>query len=506
MAGLGKVYIIGVGPGDYKMMTINAAECIRKADTIVYDRLICSKALSFAKSGAELIYVGKQPDCHEISQEGINEILVKKAEEGKIVARVKGGDPFLFGRGGEEAEALSENGIEFEIVPGVTSAIAVPAYAGIPVTHRDFCSSLHIVAGHERTDKENSSIDYKLLAKIGGTLVFLMGVKNLSYIAERLIKHGKDKSTPAAVIERGAAAGQRVVAGTLGDIAAKVAEAGINPPAVIVIGKVVELRKKINWFKKGKLSGKRVIVTRAREQASKLVEKIEELGGEALEFPMIKTAEPVNFERFDEALDNLKSFQWLVFTSSNGVKAFFGRMAARRMDIRLLSGIKLAAVGEGTAEELCKLGLYVDYMPQEYTTRALAEGLARIAAAGDKLLLARAELAGREFAEILEKNHVEFVELAVYRTMLDSRDKEEILRLIDEGKADYITFTSSSTVNNFLSLIGHENIGRLSNTKIVCIGPITAKAASDSGLKVAAAADVYTINGLVDKLVELSEG
>lgn len=505
MSEYGRVYIMGVGPGDHKLITMKAAECIRKADVIVYDRLVSTKILSFAKAGAELIYVGKLPELHAVPQEGINEILVRKALEGKSVARVKGGDPFVFGRGGEEAEALYEKGLGFEIVPGVTSAIAVPAYAGIPVTHRNFCSSLHIITGHERPDKKESSIDYEVLAQTEGTLVFLMGVKNLQEISARLIACGKDKMTPAAVIEKGTTCEQRVVTGILEDIAGKVAEAGITSPAVTVIGKVVELRERINWFPKGRLSGKRVIVTRSRAQASDLVERIEELGGETLEFPTIKIAEPLTFAPLDEALENLETFKWLVFTSANGVSAFFHRMRIKGIDIRTLFGIKLCAIGTATAEELNKIGLMVEYMPEEYTSGDLMEGLAKRISEGEKVLLVRAELGSKELSEGLAGNNIDFADIAVYRTLPDRTDKDGILDLIEGGKADYITFTSSSTVNNFLAAIGKENIGKLSKIKTVCIGPITAKTALDAGLTVHATAGEYTINGLVNKLVEISE-
>ncbi|HEX9061781.1 MAG TPA: uroporphyrinogen-III C-methyltransferase, partial [Clostridia bacterium] len=307
----GKVYIMGVGPGDYKLITLKAKECIEKADVIVYDRLISSRIIKLAKENAELIYVGKMPDCHAVPQEGINEILVKKAREGKTVVRVKGGDPFMFGRGGEEAQALVDNGIEFEIIPGVTSAISVPAYAGIPVTHRDFSSSLHIITGHEKPGKESSFIDYEVVSKIEGTLVFLMGVKNLSDICKNLIKYGKDKETPVAVVENGTTPFQRKVLGTLETISQIVIEEGIKSPAVTVIGDVVGLEEKLDWYPKGALSGKRVIVTRSREQASCLTECICDLGGEAIEFPTVKIEEPQDYSEVDKALLNLQSYTYL---------------------------------------------------------------------------------------------------------------------------------------------------------------------------------------------------
>ncbi len=505
MDNAGKVYILGAGPGDYKLMTLKAAACIGKADIIVYDRLVSPKVLEFARVDAERIYVGKEPGCHVATQEEINAILIEKALAGKTVARVKGGDPFVFGRGGEEAQALRAQGIPFEIIPGVTSAIAVPAYAGIPVTHRDFCASLHIITGHERPGKENSALDYGLMARMEGTLVFLMGVKGLPEIAGGLIAGGKDKNTPAAVIEKGTTAEQRVVIGTLEDIAHKVADAGIKSPAITVIGRVVALQEEIDWFPSGPLSGIRVMVTRSRDKASQLVSRIEELGGEALEFPMIQIVEPLSFSSLDEALTEIKTFHWLVFTSPNGVTAFFNRMKSKQMDIRALAGLQIAAVGRATEEVLRDLGLYVDYVPGKYTTGELADGLVDRVKEGERVLLARAEIAGQELTEALIQRNIDFVDTVVYRTVPDIRSKNQILDLILKGKVDFLTFTSASTVQNFMAVIGPETKEGLSRTKVVCIGPITAKAALDAGLFVAATADTHTIEGLVNTLIEMVE-
>jgi uroporphyrinogen III methyltransferase / synthase len=505
MTSNGKVYIIGAGPGDYKLMTIKAAESIAKADVIVYDRLINRKILKLARKDAELIYVGKMPDYHAASQETINGILVMKALEGKVVARVKGGDPFMFGRGGEEAESLKDNNIEFDIVPGITSAIAVPAYAGIPITHRDFCSSLHIITGHERPDKENSLLDYKLIAELRGTLIFLMGVKNLPEIAGNLIAYGKCADTPAAVIEKGTTANQRVVTGTLEDIYSKVVEAGIKSPAVIVVGRVVELGNKLKWFPRGRLAGKKVIVTRSREQASVLVERIEELGGEALEMPSIKIVEPENQNLIDPVFNAIEDFKWIVFTSVNGVKAFFERMSAKRIDIRRILGAKFCAVGEATAQELRKYQLFADYMPEKYTTEYLLEGMLERILPGEKVLLARADIGSKELSKGLRQKGIDFVDLTVYKTVSENMSSRDWLEIVQEEKPDFITFASSSTVRNFLACIGNENIDSIKDIKVVCIGPVTAKTAEDMGLKVSAVADVYTIDGLVKKLVEISE-
>ncbi|MCX7923577.1 MAG: uroporphyrinogen-III C-methyltransferase [Clostridia bacterium] len=500
-----KVYIIGVGPGDYKLMTLKAVECIAKADVIVYDRLIGGKILSFARKDAELVYVGKLPDCHAVPQEGINAILVEKALSGKTVARVKGGDPFVFGRGGEEAESLYEKGIEFEIVPGVTSSVAVPAYAGIPVTHRDFCSSLHIITGHERPDKEESLIDYENLAKLNGTLVFLMGVKNLPVISSRLIRCGKGGQTPAAVIEKGTTGQQRVVTGILSNIADKSKEAGVKSPAITVVGDVVSLREKLAWFPRGPLAGKRVVVTRSREQASRLVERIEELGGEAIEFPTIKVEKPSDLAHFERVLNNLGQYKWVAFTSVNGVKQFFEIMKEKRIDIRGLWGAKLCAVGKATEEELGNLGLTVDYTPDKFTTKELLKGLLERVKPGEKVLLARADIANVELSQGLKAAGVDVEDLIAYRTVVDTADKDDVMELLDESRLDFITFTSSSTVSNFVSIVGKENLHKLTGAKSVCIGPVTAKTAAEFGINVTAVADIHTIDGLVDKLVSISE-
>lgn len=501
----GIVYILGAGPGDYGLLTLKAADCIRKADVIVYDRLVNSSIFSLAKKDAEFINVGKMPDHHAVPQDMINQILLDKALDGKVVARVKGGDPFIFGRGGEEAEVLQKNGIEFEIVPGITSAVAAAAYAGIPVTHRDYCSSLHIITGHEKPGRDVSFIDYEVISKLDGTLVFLMGMKNLDEICTNLIKCGKKGTTPVAVVERGTTINQKVVVGTLEDISGKVIDEGIKSPAVTVIGNVVALRDKLDWFPKGKLKGKRIVVTRAREQASSLVEEIRKLGGDVIEFPTIRIEEPLDYQHFDSVLGSLKAYKWVVFTSVNGVKGFFKRMRTLKIDIRSLAGIHIAAVGEATAMELSEIGLNVDYMPDDYTSKELLNGLVGLIGKGEKVLLARADIASRELSEGLKSKGIAFEELTVYRTVMEASMKGTIEEYLKQNKVDFITFASSSTVKNFIEILGKENIELLSKTKIVCIGPVTSQTAKESGLFVSAVADKYTINGLVDKLVELAE-
>ncbi len=502
----GKVYIIGAGPGDHKLITFKAAECIGKADVIVYDRLVNKRVLKFAKKDAELVYAGKSAGLHSMSQDEINDILVKKAKEGKIVARVKGGDPFLFGRGGEEAECSRENGIEFEVVPGITSAVAVPAYAGIPVTHRDYCSSLHIITGHETPDKDGSKLDYEVLAKLEGTLVFLMGLKNLKKISESLIKYGKDKNNPVAVIEKGTTTEQKIVEGTLETIVQNCESAEISSPAVIVIGAVADLKEKLGWFPKGKLAGKKVLVTRPEEQADSFVQKIEELGGNALEVPVITIDEYDDYTELDKALDNIKDYSWLAFTSSNGVRVFFKRLKERRLDIRILHNIKICAIGTSTASELYNLGLNVEYIPDEYTTAALLEGLRKLLKQGEKLLLARAYVEDDEFVKGLNELKIEYKNVPVYRAVTNWAAKDEMLQILKERDLDFITFTSPSTVRSFVEIMGNGNIDILKEAKVVCIGPVTAKAAGEHGFKIDGVADVHTIDGLLDKMVQIVEG
>ncbi len=494
----GRVYIIGAGPGDCKLMTLRAAECIERADVIVYDRLVDDKAISLARPEAELIYVGKMPHCHTVPQEEINRILVSRAAEGKKVARVKGGDPFVFGRGAEEAEALFREGIDFEIIPGVTSAVSVPAYAGIPVTHRDYSSSLHIITGHESGDGQGGKINYELLAGLEGTMVFLMGVKSLPDITASLMKYGKDASTPAAVIENGTTARQRMVCGTLGDICRVASESEIQSPAVAVIGRVVELKDRLKWFGKGPLAGKRVLVTRSGYQASMLSKKIEELGGEAIELPAIRIEEAGEPEALDAVLERLGEYRWLVFTSTNGVSFFLKGMREKGIDIRTMAGIRLCAVGGATAAELAENGLNADYIPEHYTTEELAKGLADMVKPGERVLLARADIAGDGLSQVLADNGIEYDDVAVYRTVIPDERSSRAMELLESGGIDYITFTSSSTVNGFVRMAGTQKAG---DARVVCIGPVTAEAARRQGIDVWAVADKCTIDGLVDALV-----
>lgn len=507
MKGTGEVMLIGAGPGDPQLLTLKAVAGIQAADVLVYDRLLGEGILAWARNDAARIYVGKEPDCHAVNQAEINQILVREAQAGKRVARVKGGDPFLFGRGGEEAEVLAEAGIPFEIVPGVSAALAVPAYAGIPVTHRDFGAAVHIITGHEASGRRESRLDFAKLAALEGTLVFLMGMRNLPQIATSLITYGKDPATRVAVIEKGTTAAQRVVTGSLAEIAERVEQAQVGSPAVIVIGAVVNLREQLQWFpRRGPLTGRTIVVTRAREQASELVKRLRELGGEVVEFPLLKILPPdeTDLQRLDQALEGIEGYTWLVFTSVNGVKAFWARWQERQMDLRRLAGVQIAVVGPATRDELRKLGLQADLMPDSYTTIQLTADLLTKTGPQDRFLLLRSDLANETLPAGLAQAGIPCDDLVAYRTAAEQMEPQALQRL-HTGRIDYLTFTSASTVQHF-KVFFPEEIRDNQLPKVVCIGPVTAAAAAQSGLKVTAQADEFTIDGLVAKIVELEGG
>lgn len=496
----GKVYLIGAGPGDIKLITVKGLECIQKADVIVYDRLANPRLLSYRRPDAELIYVGKSPDRHTLTQEEINQVLVEEGLKGKIVARLKGGDPYVFGRGGEEGEELRKAGVAFEEVPGITSAISVPAYAGIPITHRDFTSSFTVITGHEEPGKETSNINWPRLAQDPGTLVFLMGVGNLPQIVEKLIDNGKDGKTPIALIRWGTRPEQQVVTGTLENIVSVVEQAGLKSPAIIIIGQVVTLRDTLRWFEDQPLFGKRVLVTRSREQASVLSEKLENLGAEAWEYPTIKIKEPDDLTALDKAVANAGMYNWIIFTSVNGVKAFFQRLRAQKLDIRSLKEAKICAIGPKTAEALEERGLLVDVMPEVFRAEAVLEALQGRIQSGDKILLPRADLARQVLVDSLKKLGAQVDEVVAYQTVLaDATDTQLLLEKLRVGEIHVLTFTSSSTVTNFLQLLG-EHRQLLQGITVACIGPITAETAKKNGLSVDICAEQYTIDGLVEAI------
>jgi uroporphyrinogen III methyltransferase/synthase len=497
----GKVYLVGAGPGDPELVTLKAAKCLADTDVVIYDRLVDDRLLEKVPSKAELIYVGKKAGHHTLKQPGINQLLVDKAKEGKIVVRLKGGDPFLLGRGGEEAEALVDAGIPFEVVPGVTSSTAVPAYAGIPVTHRSLASSVAIVTGHEDPTKGDSSIVWEKLATGVDTLVFLMGMGNLAHIADELIRNGRSPSTPVAIIREGASPRQQTLVGTLADIVAKATECGFESPALIVVGEVVRLRERLRWFDNQPLFGKRVLVTRSRKQASALSQLLARHGVLPVELPTIEIQViPDNIE-LDQAIAHLPDYSWLIFTSVNGVEIFFGRLRELGRDSRDLGGVRLCAIGPATAAALERFGLIADRIPREYLSEAIADSLQDEGIAGKRILLPRAEAAAPELVTRLGQLGAEVDEIALYRIVLPKADPDGGKQMLLAGEIDITTITSSSTIKHLVSLLGAK-WEAVNWTKVACIGPATAATAAKLGVRVDIVAKEHTIPGLVQAIIE----
>lgn len=501
----GKVYLVGSGPGDPGLLTLKAKACIEKADVVIYDYLANRVFLEFARKDAEIIYVGKEGGHHTMVQKEINRLLISKAQQGLNVVRLKGGDPFIFGRGGEEAVELVKAGILFEVVPGVTSAIAVPAYAGIPLTHREFTATVAFVTGHEDPGKETSDIDWEKLATGIGTLVFLMGVGNLPKIAARLMEHGRPPETPVAVIRAGTVPGQRTITGSLGTIADKARKEKIKPPAIIVVGDVVSLRKELNWFEEKPLFGKRIVVTRAREQASDFVARLSDLGAECVEFPTIEVIPPLSWKDLDRAVGELETYQWLVFTSVNGVKYFFERLENSRKDVRDLKGIRIAAIGPKTADAVRQRGVRADLVPDEYRAEAVVEAFRKRGVQGSRMLLPRAAEAREVLPQELEKMGAAVDGVEAYRTVMPEGAKDEIRAMLEKGDIHLVTFTSSSTVKNFMDMFEKEGdrlLKWMEKVTVACIGPVTAKTVEERGLSVGITALDYTIEGLTKAIVD----
>jgi uroporphyrinogen III methyltransferase/synthase len=505
----GKVYLVGAGPGDPKLITVRGLEALQRSDVVVFDRLAGPQLLNYARQDAERIYVGKLPDRHTMKQEDINQLLVDLALQGKTVTRLKGGDPTVFGRVGEEAGLLEKNGILYEIIPGITSAIAVPAYAGIPVTHRDWASSFSVITGHESPDKLDHSIYWDKVTNATGTLVFLMGVAKIGYISEQLMKYGRSQETPVALVQWGTRAEQRTVVGTLCDIEVKVKAANIQPPAVIIVGDVVKQRQTLAWVEKKPLFGQRILVTRARSQASELAAKIDELGGEPYEFPVIETKLPQSVEMkqaIEHALLQAESYDWVLLTSVNGVEFFYHWLDHYGIDIRLFHRAKFAAVGPKTAEVLARRGIRADLLPESFRAESLLESLDGILKSGQKALLPRGDLAREILPKELRARGVEAVEIDVYETKLSAPTDIWLPEMLANGEIHVITFTSSSTVVNLLEALrqlGVENpTEALQSIEIACIGPVTARTAEENGLTVSVVPESYTIEGLVQALVD----
>ena len=478
----GKAYIIGAGPGDFELLTLKAKRIIENADCIVYDRLISEDILKLAKKDAELIYLGKGNTEGGLIQDEINQTLVNKCLEGKNVARVKGGDPFVFGRGGEEIEALFKNEIEFEVVPGITSSISVPAYAGIPVTHRGLARSFHIFTGH--TMENGEWHNFENIAKLEGTLVFLMGVKNLDLIVNDLIKYGKDSKTPVAIIEKGATKNQRVTVGTLENILELVEKNKILPPAITIIGEVVELRENFKWFKNDILA-KKILVTRDKKQAKEMSDNISKRGAIPVELPFIE------IENLKIDLESLKKYKAILFNSPNGVNAFFENLK----DIRILSNIKIGAVGVKTKEVLENYKIIPDFIPEEYLVDRLAEEVVKFTNENDNILIVTSDISPcniEKYNSLYKRNYEKVV---AYNTKKIKVDREKIIEALKD--IDIITFLSSSTVEAFYeSLDGDFFI--LGDKKIASIGPMTSETIKRLGMKVSYEAEKYTADGLLD--------
>ncbi len=514
MSSNGFVSLVGAGPGDPSLFTVGGVARMAAADVVLYDRLANAALLRHARKDADLIYAGKMPDRHTMTQDEINALLVEKARAGERVVRLKGGDPFVFGRGGEEAEALAAAGIPFEVLPGVTSAIAAPAYAGIPVTHRGIASSFAVVTAHgagqqtadsrqQGSDDETAALDWAAIAHGADTLVFLMGVGSLGEIAARLIEHGRAADTPVAVIEWGTHPRQRTVASTLAHIADDAREAGVQAPAVTVVGEVARLRERLRWFDARPLSGRRVLVTRTREQASELSRLLEEQGAEAIELPTIEIVETAEQSLVDAAVEELRtsSFQWVIFTSPNAISIFMRHVRERGHDARAFGRAQIAAVGPGTAAALAREGLVADLVPAAYAQEGLLDAFEGRVLQGARILLPRAEDARDNVIDGLEAKGARIDELVLYRAAVPPDRDSEGLHLLREGSFDIVTFTSSSAVRNLIEMLDGD-LAPLRRTRIAAIGPVTADAVRAAGLEVGVMASEYTIAGLVAAIVE----
>jgi len=494
----GKVFLVGAGPGDPGLLTLRAADVLRRAGVLLYDALASDPIVALAPADCERIFVGKRGGDHAMPQAEIEALMIAKAREGRAVVRLKGGDPFVFGRGGEEAEALRAAGVPFEVLPGITSAIAVPAYAGIPVTHRDHAASFTVITGHEDPLKPESTLDWAKLADPNRTLVVLMGIGNLREIAQRLVAEGLPETTPAAAIADGTRPTQRTVRATLATIAGEVAAAEIGAPAIVVIGGVADLRERLQWFDTGGLFGKHVLVTRAGEQAALFARDLLARGAQPVVAPTIAIEPPDDAGPADAAVAALATFAWVVFTSQNGVDAFFARLRARGADARALGAAKVAAIGERTAERLREYGIAADAVPKVFVAEEAARIVLERCTPGERVLIFRAQEARDVLPHALEAAGIHVVTAAAYKTVVPN-DQDFAAKA---AQCDVLTFTSASTVRGFATLLGgNEAAVRASSGRCVaCIGPITAQAATDAGLAVDVVARTYTTAGLLDAL------
>lgn len=500
----GKVYLVGSGPGDPKLLTLRGKECLEQADVVLYDYLANETLLGHVPGQAERLYVGRRGRGQYRDQSEINRLLIDHAQAGKTVVRLKGGDPFVFGRGGEEAEAVAAAGLEFEVVPGVTAAVAAPAYAGIPVTHRTLASSVTFVTGHEDPTKDRSGVEWPRLATAHGTLVFLMGMTNLPKIVRCLRAEGKAGTTPAAIIRWGTRSSQQTVVGTLDDIVEKATAVHMEPPTVIVIGDVVRLRPQLNWFERRPLFGTRILVTRPKAQAPEFSDLIATFGGEAVECPTIEIVPPEDWSPLDRALDRLATYSWLIFTSVNGIAPFMTRLLNTGRDVRALAGLTIACIGPRTAEAVAAYGLRADLIPEQFQAEGLLDALADRQMRGARVLIPRALVAREILPDQLRAQGAEVDVVPVYRTRRPAVAIDHLIERLRTRTIDVLSFTSSSTVRNFAALFSaQEDLQRLvGDATVACIGPITAATVREVGLRVHVTAAQNTIPSLAEAIVQ----
>lgn len=499
----GKVYLVGAGPGDPGLLTLKGKECLEAADVVLYDYLANPVLLQYAPATAQRIYVGRRGRGQYQDQADINRLLIERAKEGNVVIRLKGGDPFVFGRGGEEAEAVAAAGVDFELVPGVTAAVAVPAYAGIPVTHRTLASTVTFVTGHEDPTKPVALLEWPKLASTSGTLVFMMGMKNLPLIVRQLLLEGRPSDTPVAAIRWGTKAAQQTIVGTLGDIVSKAEAAHLEPPTVIVVGEVVRLRGQLNWFETKPLFGKRVVLTRPQEQAREFSQLLAAYGAEPVEVPTIQIVPPASWQAIDDAMTRLNTYQWLIFTSVNGVRPFMDRLHAAGKDARALANLRLCAIGPRTAKELGAYGLTPDVIPSEFQAEGVISALAYVGIRGSRILIPRAEVAREILPDQLRELGATVEVIPVYRTTVPAVDIASLTQQLQDGQVAVVTFTSSSTVRNFVELFGGRDRVRplLAGTVVACIGPITARTAEEYGVTVTVMPAENTVPALAEAIV-----
>lgn len=498
MAEKGKVYLIGAGPGDPDLITARGIACLKEADVVVYDYLVSEAILAHAPDNVRRIYVGKKGGHASIAQDAINNILLSAYQDGAVVARLKGGDPFVFGRGGEEACFLAEKGVAFEVVPGVTSAIAVPAYAGIPLTHRDCTSTVAFVTGHEDPLKDTSAVDWDALARIG-TLVFLMGIRNLAAIVGHLTAAGKNDTTPAAIIRWGTTSRQETVTGTLADIVDRAAEHGIVPPAIFVVGDVVSFRDRLAWYEQKPLFGKTILVTRPAGQEGDLTAMLHAQGADVVPVPLIEIVPPVDFGDMDRAITAVDDYDWIIFTSVNGVQYFFDRLRAVGKDARALAGVRIAAIGPATAAALEAHGISADAMPESYVSEAMVDLFSGMAMTGKRILLPRAAEARDVIPRGLTAMGARVDVVEAYQSIPSKGVKEKVTELFAGNAVDVVTFMSPSAVRVFSRAVDGENLP--AGVMCAAIGPVTAAALEEAGLRCDVTAETYTARGLTDAIV-----